>query len=235
MIKKFLIQIIILSFIFLYCNIIHATEAYDFATDTIRSLQLCIIANRNFNDLALEETKEPDETGLTLAIALTTHKKYMDKASLCIEPYTSSHDGLIIAPSEYILSIYKNINRNTDDILELSEDINNNPEKYLEKLGTFNRRFGEMGAERIALWKQLPEGMTLVAYCLLDLSTSNETVLMRISPKELWALKSQLIEVFGDSIKSGIDGDRPTLEATARIFYDFLNQNWKHVEEETGT
>lgn len=226
--KKYLLHILIILFVFLHSNIVLATEAYDFTADSIRSLQQCIIANTNYNDLI----DNVDETGINLTMALITHKKYMENASSYLKPYASSNDEFIKTTSKMLQIIYDNINQNSNIALELSEEINNYPEKYLEETGTYNRRFGEIAAERISHWKEIPVTIAIISYCLVE--KGEIKLLMKITPEELWALKKQLIKVFGNTIKTGNDGDRPSLEAAGMILYSFLNQNWNHVTKENG-
>ncbi len=227
--RKYLLQILITSFIFLLPNIARATEAYDYMSAVINSLQFAKIAHDRMSLNANEE----DETTIIMRNIIVYNKELKEAAGF-IRPYTSSKSEMTKLTATTLCEIYSLIIINHDKILSLCENVLNNIDDLDTKQGTISRELAEIGASNDVLLRKIPEVTALSTHALVDKKRSLEdgkVMFLKINSDEIESLIDQLVSAFGEGIKSEPKAGILSLDFSASLLYSFLDKKgWKPAD-----
>ena len=213
--------ILFLSAMFFIPNFAGATEVFDFMTAVVNSYQSAEIAGSRIKS---SESKEL----VTQMKDIIVFNNEMSTGAQFIKPYLTSKNELIKESAESFFDIYSSIIQNNKNLLGTLESILNNPEATSSREGTFLRKLSENMAANEELWRMLFYATTLSTYTLVDQNRveNGKLKFLTITTKERESLKSQLVKVFGEGIKSGPKGGQLPLEGSAALLYSFLNKGW---------
>jgi len=116
--KKYLLHVLIISSVFLLPNVAKATEAYDFMSAVINSLQSVKIAD----DRRVLNSNDNDDSAIIMK-NIMVYNKELKEASRFIEPYTSSKSEITKSASTTFCGVYSLIILNMESILSLYENV----------------------------------------------------------------------------------------------------------------
>ncbi|ODS34508.1 MAG: hypothetical protein SCARUB_00384 [Candidatus Scalindua rubra] len=229
----FMQKIIIYFFlvVFLLPNVARATEAYNFMTAIIESLQSVKIAD----DRGVPNLNDNDHEVIIMK-DIMVYNNELKKASSFIKPYTSSKSEIIKLAATTFYELYSLIILNNESVLSLYENTLNNIEDLATKRGTLSRKLSEIGASNDMLYRKIPEVTALSTHALVDKKRSLEdgkVMFLKISPDEIESLIDQLVSAFGEGIKSEPKAGILPLDFSATLLYSFFangDKGWKPAD-----
>jgi hypothetical protein len=224
--QKIIIYFILV--VFLLPNVARATEAYDFMSAVINSLQSAKIAQ----DRMSLNAKEEDEVIMMKNIIV--YNKELKEAASSIKPYTSSKSEMTKLTATTLCEIYSLIILNYEKALSILENVLNHIDDVATKQGTFLRELSEISATNDVLLRKIPEVTALSLHALVDEKRSLEdgkVMFLKISSDEIESLINQLVSAFGESIKNEPKAGIPSLDMSASLLYLFFGKkNYKPAD-----
>ncbi len=226
--RKQLLHILIISFVFLVPNVARATEGYDFMSAIINSIESCKIAKERL----MLSNYEEDLTGSTLMKDIIVTNNKIKEASRFIEPYILSKNEATKSAAEQFAAIYTLIIQNNEELLDFTEHTYNNIEDLVAKQGTYSRKLSELMATSEELWRLLPTATVSSAYALVDNDRTEDGKLkfLNINSEEAGSLIDQLVNTFGEVIKSEPKEGILPIDFSATGLYIFLGKGWKYAD-----
>ena len=231
--KYLLIHAIVISFVFLLPHVARATEAYNFMSAVINSLQSVKIAKDRINlNMSCEVAVDGEEVIIMKNIIVYNNE--LKEAARFIKPYTSSKSELIKSSATAFCEIYSLIILNMENMLSLYEDVLNNIEDLSTKQGTIVMKLSEIFFSFDMLYRKIPEITALSTHVLVDDKRSMEdgkVMFLKITSKEVESLVDQLVSSFGEGIKSEYKEDILPLDFSASLLYSvFGKKSWKPAD-----
>jgi hypothetical protein len=226
--RKYLLHILIISFVSILPNVVCATEAYNYMAAVISSLESCKIANER---LKLSNSDE-DETGTALMKDIIVTNSKIKEAAQFMEPYLLSKDETTKMSAKEFAATYAFIIQNNEDLLNFIEHTFNNIDDYADKQGTYTRKLSGFMATNEELWRMIPKLVALSTYALVDNERIEDGILkfLKISSGEAEYLKGMLVSTFGEEVKSELKAGMFPLDVSATSLYIFFGKGWKFTD-----
>lgn len=212
-----------------------ASDAYDYASAAIDALNVVKEATSTppvVNSTAGNPTDEFVTTVNASMKSAVSQARAFSIARSKVDPFSNSNDTEIrqsvalFAAALYLLQV------NSEERVAAYETLLNNFHRSLDAPGTVMRRVLELQEDGKTAWDAYAKAGIAISYPLADSAkSSNGTIhYLKISQVERERLKSQLVEAFGLSIKSGIDSTTPMNRIPAAALWQFLNDRWESAD-----
>ena len=203
-----------------------ATEPFDFASDVIRSLQVCKVASKR-----IKTSESQDLVSKVKDIYIFMNG--IHQANSMITPHRNSKNEMIRKSADSFSTIYSSIVENNEQLVSFLEQMLNDPKEAASKQGTWLRKLSENMAVNEELWLKLPYATAATAYTLVDLKRTENGNLrfLTITKVEKDKLLSQLHAIFGDQVRGGLHQVSPfPVDVSAASLWEFLSKEWKPID-----
>jgi hypothetical protein len=200
-------------------------SAYDFMVTVVNSLGWAK------EGLAKENKKTSDLTD-RLANMKSAREDYACPGKI-LGPFAFSKDEMIKQSAEVLTMGFDNL-RQANDLAEKQtvELIDQVSAGKSPGQGTISERFATMRQNSDGAWNELMQAIAVTAHVLVKYEGNSPSNRLRITKAQREALKKQLVETLGPSVKKGMQTGQTYLVASGSALYQFLSDPKWHASDE---
>lgn len=212
-----------------------ATEAYEYASTAIDAFS---VVKEATSAPVADHSAADTPTDEFVATAIASMKSAMTQARAFsvarekLDSFSKSDDNEIRQTAALFTAALYLLQVNSEQRVTAYEAFLNNPQDSLDAAGTVMRRLFELEEDLKTAWDAFARTGIAITYSLSDSTRSSNGALhhLKITQTEREQLKTQLVQAFGPSIKSGIDSRTYINRIPAAALWQFLNDRWESAD-----